>query len=215
MEETIPSWVIKAMTPLDHKRDCMAFCRDFYIAIRLLPNDLRLEAYDAIMDYSFQERMPQEGSVGRLAVGMVEGKIDLDSFEHTSNKFEHDSDYISNIDNIYKDITNKEKRKIYKKKKEKGLDSDKQEKFDLFWKIYDRKEGKKMCEQLWEKLCEEDVDMIIKTVPLYVRWKSDVKYRKMPATYLRQRCWEDDIPNEFTEQPNQVTTYQPPKDAVY
>lgn len=214
MEETIPSWVIKAMTPLDHKRDCMAFCRDFYIAIRLLPNDLRLEAYDAIMDYSFQERMPQEGSVGRLAVGMVEGKIDLDNFEHNSDKFEHDSDYISNIDNIYKDITNKEKRKIYKKKKERKIDSDKLQKFERFWNAYGRKEGRSASEKLWADLSDEQIDKILSTVEAYVRWKSDVKFRKMPATYLRQKAWEDAIPEEFSQVPEPVT-YQMPRNAVY
>ena len=84
-KKTIPDWVVKAMTPLDHKRDCMAFCRDFYVAIRVLPNEARLEAYDAIMDYAFQERLPEEGTVGSLAVLMVEGKIDIPDFEYKSD----------------------------------------------------------------------------------------------------------------------------------
>ena len=92
-KKTIPDWVVKAMTPLDHKRDCMAFCRDFYVAIRVLPNEARLEAYDAIMDYAFQERLPEQGTVGHLAVAMVDGKIDIPDFEQKS-------DDISNIYNL-------------------------------------------------------------------------------------------------------------------
>lgn len=205
-KKTIPDWVVKAMTPLDHKRDCMAFCRDFYVAIRVLPNEARLEAYDAIMDYAFQERLPEQGTVGHLAVAMVDGKIDIPDFEQKSD----------DISNIYNSIIYEKEKRKYKKKKEKELTPEQQQKFEIFWRIYDRKEGKSLCQQIWANLCEEDVDIIIKSVPLYVRWKSDVKYRKMPATYLRQRCWEDAIPTEFLDhQQTQHNGYEPPKDAIY
>lgn len=205
-KQAIPDWVIKAMTPLDHKRDCMAFCRDFYIAIRVLPNEARLEAYDAIMDYAFQECLPKDGTVGSLAVSMVEGKIDIPDFEHKSD----------DISTIYNNIIDEKEKRKYKKKKEKDLTPEQQEKFEIFWRSYDRKEGKALCQQIWATLCEKDVDIIIKTVPLYVKWKSDVKYRKMPATYLRQRCWEDAIPSEFLEEQQPKSYgYEPPKNAIY
>jgi hypothetical protein len=154
------------------------------------------------MNFGFQGIIPEKGTIGELAVQMVENRIDL-NFGQSSNMFEQNSDDIYNNNNITNhndDYNNndikKEKRK-YKKKKESFVFD--QKKFDRFWSSYGR------------------IDKILLTVDAYVRWKHEIKYRKMPATYLRQRAWEDSIPSEFlSAQNNQETSkYQLPHGAVY
>lgn len=124
-----------------------------------------------------------------------------------------ESFFLEDNNNIYNDIEEKEKRK-YKKKKEKEMNPEKLKKFNTFWETYDKKESRTICLNIWDKLEQEDIDAIMKTVGSYVRWKSDAQYRKMPSTYLRGRCWEDRIPAEFLQAP-ESQSYQLPKNAIY
>ena len=66
--------------------------------------------------------------------------------------------------------------------------------FEMFWDLYDKKEAKESCIKAWNKLENEDHKKIIEVVPDYVAWKSDKKFRPMPATFLNQKRWLDEIP---------------------
>ena len=66
--------------------------------------------------------------------------------------------------------------------------------FEIFWNLYDKKEAKESCIKAWNKLENEDHKKIIEVVPDYVAWKSDKKFRPMPATFLNQKRWLDEIP---------------------
>lgn len=66
--------------------------------------------------------------------------------------------------------------------------------FEIFWNLYDKKEAKASCIKAWNKLENEDHKKIIEVTPDYVAWKSDKKFRPMPATFLNQKRWLDEIP---------------------
>lgn len=67
------------------------------------------------------------------------------------------------------------------------------ESFDLFWKIYDKKQDSKKCKEKFLKLNEKDIQKILEVVDNYKLSTPDKKYRKNPLTWLNGNCWNDEI----------------------
>lgn len=66
--------------------------------------------------------------------------------------------------------------------------------FDIFWNLYNKKEGSKNdCEKKWNKLKIEEQEKIIKTLPSFISKISEKKFQPFPATYLNQKRWNDEI----------------------
>lgn len=65
--------------------------------------------------------------------------------------------------------------------------------FDLFWNGYQKKVDRKKSESLWQKLNEETQNVILDYLPGYVQSTPNVKYRKNPDTFLRNKSWENEI----------------------
>jgi ribonuclease HI len=66
--------------------------------------------------------------------------------------------------------------------------------FDVFWNLYDKKIGKK--EKLiekWNKLTDNDRQLIIDYIPKYIISQPDKKYRKNPDTFFNNKSWNDEI----------------------
>jgi hypothetical protein len=114
----------------------------------------------------------------------------------------------------YKNEKNEKKNVIDKKGKVLtlaiGVD-----KFNTFWEKYGKKESRATALKAWEKLSDEEQEKVISTVDAYVAWKSDVQFRKLPATYLNQKCFNDEIPPIFATPNKETTRYQPPANAIY
>ena len=89
------------------------------------------------------------------------------------------------------------------------------EKFNTFWQKYGKKESRSTALKAWEKLSDEEQEKVLSTVDAYVAWKSDVQYRKLPATYLNQKCFNDEIPPIFATQNKETQKYQPPANAIF
>jgi len=90
------------------------------------------------------------------------------------------------------------------------------DKFNIFWEVYNKKESRATALKSWHKLSPEEMDKVLETVSSYVLWKSDPNYRKLPATYLNQKCFNDEIPSIFaTPIKKETTTYQPPANAIF
>ena len=68
----------------------------------------------------------------------------------------------------------------------------KEELFDKFWEMYDKKMSTKDAKAKFLKLNMKDIDKIFETLPYYLKSTPDIKYRKMPLTYINQRVWEDE-----------------------
>lgn len=69
----------------------------------------------------------------------------------------------------------------------------KEEKFELFWDMYDKKNERKSCFSKFTKLSMNVIDKILLVVPDYVISTPDIKYRKHPETWLNGECWNDEI----------------------
>lgn len=65
--------------------------------------------------------------------------------------------------------------------------------FDEFWNSYGKKVDSKKCRDKYEKISEENREVIKLTVSEYVNSNQDVKFRKNPFTYLNGECWNDQI----------------------
>ena len=65
--------------------------------------------------------------------------------------------------------------------------------FDKFWKIYDKKVGRKDVESKWMKIDIDTMRIIIDKLPEYIKATPDNSFRKNPLTYLNGKHWEDEI----------------------
>jgi len=87
-------------------------------------------------------------------------------------------------------------------KKEKEINDS----FETFWKLYDKKNGRVKSERLWNKIDIKLFGTIYEHVKEYVKSTPDKQYRKNPDTYLRNKCWNDEIiivKDKQTETPTQ------------
>ncbi len=71
--------------------------------------------------------------------------------------------------------------------------------FSEFWSIYDKKVGKATTEKIYSKVKEKDRTVIFLQLSRYIASTSEIKYRKNPATYLRQEAWNDTIITQSAE----------------
>lgn len=78
--------------------------------------------------------------------------------------------------------------------------------FEIFWKLYDHKKGKEVALKSWMKIDLNEMSVILKAVPEYVRSTPDKAFRKHPSTYLNGKHWHDEI--TFKQQNNGISTKQ-------
>jgi len=83
-----------------------------------------------------------------------------------------------------------------------------EELFNKFWEMYNKKAGRDICFKKWRKLTEKDIDNIFKTLPAYIKATPDLKFRKLPATYLNQRVWEDELYTQPVQQQNNFSPFK-------
>ena len=65
--------------------------------------------------------------------------------------------------------------------------------FEKFWIAYDKKVNKDKAQSLFLKLSEKEIELIRENIGDYIESTPDKKYRKSPDTYLRNKCWNDEI----------------------
>lgn len=65
--------------------------------------------------------------------------------------------------------------------------------FAEFWDMYGKKTGREQCERKFKKLRACDIEKIFEALPRYIASTPDIQYRKNPATWLNQKCWNDEI----------------------
>ena len=71
--------------------------------------------------------------------------------------------------------------------------------FNEFWGAYEKKKDRYKAEKIYNKLPEQDRQVIKDTIALYVQSTPEIKFRKFPCTYLNNRSWEDEIIIEKAE----------------
>jgi phage replication O-like protein O len=72
-------------------------------------------------------------------------------------------------------------------------ESEQDNSFEIFWCVYDKKVSRSVCKELWDKLAQEEKKELMQTLGAYVESTSDKQYRKDPANYLKNKCWEDEV----------------------
>lgn len=65
--------------------------------------------------------------------------------------------------------------------------------FDEFWNAYDKKVGKSKAMKLWAKLTNKEKAACLDYLPQYKVAQPDKQYRKNPETFLRNKCWNDEL----------------------
>jgi predicted phage replisome organizer len=71
--------------------------------------------------------------------------------------------------------------------------AEKDKRFEEWYNKYDKKVSRFNAEKLWNKLSIIDKDMCLEGVDKYVQSTPEKQYRTQPDTYLRNRCWLDEI----------------------
>jgi hypothetical protein len=80
--------------------------------------------------------------------------------------------------------------------------------FDSFFEAYGKQVDKIPCQREWLNIEREEHAKILEHVPKYVNSTPDVKFRKKPLNYLKDRTWLDpDLPNQNKEP--KVERYKP------
>jgi len=80
--------------------------------------------------------------------------------------------------------------------------------FDTFFEAYGKQVDKIPCQREWLNIEREEHAKILEHVPKYVNSTPDVKFRKKPLNYLKDRTWLDpDLPNQNKEP--KVERYKP------
>jgi hypothetical protein len=65
--------------------------------------------------------------------------------------------------------------------------------FSDFWNLYNKKVDRKKCEAKFKRLNNKEIEVIMKTLPNYLKTITEKKYQKNPLTYLNGECWNDEI----------------------
>lgn len=71
--------------------------------------------------------------------------------------------------------------------------TEREEQFNKFWELYNKKVDKKKTLSKFLKLKDSDIKKIAETIKNYISINNDVKYRKNPLTYLNSEAWNDEI----------------------
>jgi len=80
--------------------------------------------------------------------------------------------------------------------------------FDTFFEAYGKQVDKIPCQREWLNIEREEHAKILEHVPKYVNSTPDVKFRKKPLNYLKDRTWLDpELPNQNKEP--KVERYKP------
>lgn len=81
--------------------------------------------------------------------------------------------------------------------------------FDQFWNTYDNKKSRDKCERKWNLMSAKDQQACMDSLPVYIKSTQERQYRKHPATYLNNKCWNDKIYGKSDETPLTVSWSKP------
>ena len=204
------------------KRKSFIFNVDWQEILLSYPAEVRLEVYDAIIEYVASGTLLELKPMAKMAFSFIKKEIDFneEKYQETINKRSEagKKGMKSRYQNYQKvtNVTNDNKaNKSYQKvtnvtdndndndndndiKKELSNDNSKEsvgdDEFDKFWNLYDKKRGDKTkIKTKFLKLSKADRAKIFETLPTYVANTPDKSFRKDPQTYLNNRSWEDEI----------------------
>jgi hypothetical protein len=105
------------------------------------------------------------------------------------------------------EITNEQQTSNQQSTTNKNDKNNKEILFNDFWKLYDKQVDRKKCLDKFLKLKDEEIKLIFENLPHYIRSTPDKQFRKNPATWINNKCWNDaeySKPQTITYTPNIV-----------
>ena len=173
-------------------RKAFNFFRSYYdVAMELNDKD-RLAFYDALLNKQFNNCEPTLNGMAKFAYLSQKHSIDSQIkgyFDKTKNQLfnpSHDPYQGGNIGGTVDPS-------VQEKEEEKEEEKNNIFSFDEFWNLYDKKTDRKKCEDKYKKLSSVQIDKIKTALPIYIKSKPDIQYRKNPLTWLNGECWNDEV----------------------
>ena len=84
--------------------------------------------------------------------------------------------------------------------------------FEIFFEAYGKKLDQVLCQREWMSIDRPEHANILEHVKRYVAATPEIKYRKKPINYLKDRTWLDpELPNQHQEPKKERFIPTPPK----
>lgn len=128
-----------------------------------------------------------------IGVWVVRNAIDELKAKHTLNTVSTHRGMVLTIDNYSSYTTSKHITNTVKTQQEDKNCEDNSSTFDGFWNLYGKKVDRKKSESLWNKLSKKDKIACMEYIPKYKLAQPNIKFRRDPTTFIRNRTWENDI----------------------
>ncbi len=173
-------------------RKAFKFYRSYYDVAKKLPEEERIGFLWAIIQMQFTGEEPEELSLmADLAFTSQKHSI-LKQLEGYRHGFKGGRPPKGKQNHPLKGRSNQEQEKEQDKEQVQYV-----EEFELFWSKYPKKVAKDKCKDKFLKLKESEIETILNTIDKYVNYKQFEGYNHPnPLTYLNQRRWQDEIPEE-------------------
>lgn len=182
------------------KRKGFNFFRSYYDVYNELSNKDKVMFIDALLDRQFLGIKP-DNLTGMAKFAYISQTNSIDSqvkgFEDKTGIIltptEPPTDGGAVPPSLQVEEKGKEKVEVQVQGEVQVADLDIWPSFDDFWDLYDKKTDRPKCEKKWKKLNKAVKYNIMHHLEHYVRSTPDKVYRKNPATYLNNECWNDEI----------------------
>lgn len=159
-------------------------------------------------DQFFNERLVQEMQ--------KRAKYSLSrSLNRKTKTYEKDMNNICKTYDEHMENENENRIEIENRKENKGVQGEKFEEvddlilwpsFEDFWHTYQKKVDRTGAEKVWKKIKQDQRELLMAHVPLYVMATPNKQYRKDPDTYLRNESWKNEIIETQKQNGKQSTT---------
>jgi len=171
-------------------RKAFKFYRSYYDVAKKLPEEERIGFLWAIIEMQFTGKEPEELSLmADLAFTSQKHSI-LKQLEGYRHGFKGGRPPKGKQNQPLKGRSKQEQEK--EQEQEQYV-----EEFERFWSKYPKKVAKGKCKDKFLKLKESEIETILNTIDKYINYKPFEDYtHPNPLTYLNQRRWEDEIPEE-------------------
>ena len=188
------------------QRNQFTFYRSFWDAVQELPETDRLLVLEAIISYALDGQVPDTlAPVHRSIFTLCKPVLDTARKKAKAMKACRDKNNASDKE-IEKEIeVEKEIETETEKEKEKEGKPDFPNRpvagFERFWQLYPRKEGKLKAKEAYIR-CGVEPEVLLDSIRRQCssdQWlRENGRYIPLPASWLEQRRWEDEVAAVFT-----------------
>lgn len=183
-------------------RDSMIFYRSFYEAIKELSFESQGIIYNAIYEYGLNKNEVELKGIEKTIFTLIKPQLDanLRKFNNGNKGGRPPKNNLNETELKPKNNLNETKTKANVNVNVNNNVNNNIFSFDEFWNLYDKKTDRKKCEDKYKKLSLVQIEKIKTALPIYIKSKPDVQYRKNPLTWLNGECWNDEV--KLIEQSN-------------